>query len=221
MVCNRSLEGQRFFDHNYRMIGSSKKLKQSTSETANPETSDATLTVICGCMFSGKTTELLRRISDEPSETVAVFKHEIDRRYALDAIVSHAGLAHPAVAVSSADELSSVCGTNIKLAVIDEAHFFGEDLAPTVKRLIERQINVIIAALDRDSWGRQFRVVENLVGLAGNPLVKVATCARCGGIADRTQRLTPIIDGDMVGGTESFEPRCRRCWRPPPEKPPD
>lgn len=170
-------------------------------------------------MFSGKTTELLRRISDEPSDAVAVFKHEIDQRYAANAIVSHAGLAHPAVAVASAGELSSRCDAKAKLVAIDEAHFFGEDLAPAVQTLIERDVNVIVAALDRDSWGRPFRVVESLIKLAGDSLGKVAACARCGGIADHTQRLTPIIDGNMVGGAESFEPRCRRCWRPPPEEP--
>ena len=46
-------------------------------------------------------------------------------------------------------------------------------------------------------------------------------CGRCGREATYTQRLTPIIDGNIVGGPESYEPRCRQCWSPPPEPPVD
>lgn len=184
------------------------------------ETSRGTLTVICGCMFSGKTTELLRRLELLPHARTLCFKHEIDRRYAVDAIVSHGGLAAPATMIHSANELLTCCNDRIDLVALDEAHFFTDSLVDAVRELTSRGTNVMVTSLDRDSWGRPFRVADALLGAADERIIKAATCARCGSRADLTQRLTPILNGNMVGGSESYEPRCRKCWSPPPEPPP-
>ena len=50
-----------------------------------------TITVLSGCMFSGKTTELLRKLERIPQRSALVFKHVIDNRYDPDAVVSHGG----------------------------------------------------------------------------------------------------------------------------------
>jgi thymidine kinase len=104
---------------------------------------------------------------------------------------------------------------------LDEAHFFNGGLDEIVADLKRRGIDVMLTSLDRDSWGRPFAVVEQLRRIADEQITLHAVCAKCGAQADRTQRLTPIIDGQMVGGPESYEPRCQNCWLPPPEKPPD
>jgi thymidine kinase len=82
-------------------------------------------------------------------------------------------------------------------------------------------MQVLLTALDRDSWGRVFPVVERLRAIAHLVREMTTFCARCGGLAERTQRLTPILDRSMVGGPESYEPRCLQCWKPPPEFPID
>ena len=179
-----------------------------------------TLTVISGCMFSGKTTELLRLLAVHPPWRVLAFKHVSDRRYRSDAIVSHAGLARDAMPIATAHELLDLADGENRVVGIDEAHFFDEQIVDAIRTLMERGCDVMVTALDRDSWGRSFRVVDLLVALANTPVTKVAVCAQCGGTADHTQRTTPIINGDMVGGAESFEPRCAGCWHPPPEQPP-
>ncbi len=179
-----------------------------------------TLTVISGCMFSGKTTELLRLLAEHPSRSVLAFKHVSDQRYRSDAIVSHAGLARDAVPIASANELLNLAAGEDRVVGIDEAHFFDEQIVDAIRTLMERGCDVLVTALDRDSWGRSFRVVDRLVALANAPITKVAVCAQCGATAEHTQRTTPILGGDMVGGAESFEPRCAGCWHPPPEQPP-
>ena len=185
-----------------------------------PPASHGLLTVICGCMFSGKTTDLLRRLDGCSPGSLLAFKHVIDNRYRGDAIVSHGGKAFPAEAITHAGEmLGCLCG-GIELVAVDEGHFFDESLVDASRRVIGRGISVIITSLDRDSWGRRFPVAEQLRAIADEPIVRHAVCARCGATADRTQRLTPIIDGNMVGGPESYEPRCQRCWAPPPQPPP-
>ncbi len=179
-----------------------------------------TLTIISGCMFSGKTTELLQLLASHPSSRVLAFKHVSDRRYRSDAIVSHAGVARDAVPIASAHELLNLAVGEDRVVGIDEVHFFDAQIVDAVRTLMECGCDVMVTALDRDSWGRSFRVVDRLVALANTPVTKVAVCAQCGATADHTQRTTPILGGDMVGGAESFEPRCAGCWHPPPEQPP-
>lgn len=192
----------------------------STDRNDHPLAGRGTVTLIGGCMFSGKTTELLRRLRACPPDATMVFKPVIDRRYRADAVVTHGGLAIPAISVRSADDLSSRLHSRIEIVALDEAHFFEPDLADLVGRLASDGVSVLLTALDRDSWGGPFLVIERLLALADEAIIRHATCARCGENADRTQRLTPITEGNMVGGAESYEPRCRSCWHPPPEPPP-
>jgi thymidine kinase len=172
-------------------------------------------------MFSGKTTELLRRLRELPISSTLVFKHTIDRRYRADAIVTHNGTRRSAIPIESADKIESYLYSGIKVVAVDEAHFFELDLVSVVQGLVRRGIHVMITSLDRSSWGRPFALVDQLLEIADKPVRMQSVCARCGASADHTQRLTPIIDGNLVGGPESYEARCRRCWVPPPESPPD
>lgn len=202
---------------------------QSPNTSASPERADATaemrrrgrLTVICGCMFSGKTTELLRRLATSPRSSVLAFKHVIDRRYQADAIVSHDGERWSATPIRSAAAIPAHVGPKTETVAVDEGHFFDVILVDVARDLVAQGTDVIITALDRDSWGRPFTVADRLMARADEPVLRSTVCARCGSTADRTQRLTPIIDGDMVGGPESYEARCRSCWVRPPEPPPE
>lgn len=175
--------------------------------------------LITGCMFSGKTTDLLRRVGAVPKGTVAVFKHHIDTRYVQRCVVSHNRRSCPAVPVFTHEEIPKLISLPIRLVAIDEAHFFDHGLVDVVKGIRERGLDVVLTALDRDSWGRPFPVVDRLRTIASSVRELATLCARCGAIADRTQRLTPIIDRTMVGGPESYEPRCITCWVAPPESP--
>lgn len=200
------------------MHGTTRQIDEQPIARHAPLARRGSVTLIAGCMFSGKTTELLRRLDRCDATRVRVFKHVIDRRYAGDSIVTHGGLARPATAIALAAELVPFAepGTTIAL---DEAHFFDADLPNVVEEVIRGGTDVILTLLDRDSWGCPFAVGVALEGLADESVVLTARCARCGRSANRTQRLTPIVDGQMVGGTESYEPRCRDCWQPPPEPP--
>ncbi len=175
------------------------------------------VTVIFGCMFSGKTTELLRRIRRYPAEHVLAVKHRIDTRYSANQIVSHSGLAYPALALGRAGGIPQFLTGDTRIIAIDEAHFFADELLDVTLRLANRGVHVVLTSLHPDSWGKPFPIGERLRAIADEPITLFATCARCGATADRTQRLTPITGDNMVGGPESSEPRCRNCWAPPVE----
>lgn len=178
------------------------------------------ITVVCGCMFSGKTTELLRRLTGSRRVSALVFKHVMDRRYRASAVVSHDGRAWPAIPVESPRQMLAKLTDDVGILAVDEAHFFSPSVADVVQIAASRGIEAIVTSLDRDSWGRPFPVARQLSSIADTPILRHAVCARCGGVADRTQRLTPILGENMVGGPESYEPRCQTCWRPPPEPAP-
>ncbi len=197
-----------------------KKLTSDAPSIPSTASGRSVITVVSGCMFSGKTTELLRRLERSSSSESLAFKHAIDDRYSPGAIVSHAGKAYPAHAITSSSEIEAYVDSGIELVAIDEAHWFDSSLVDVVSSLAAGQISVIAALLDRNSWGQPFTVAQRLNAIADEPIARHAVCARCNRPADRTQRLTPIVGGDLVGGPEAYEPRCRRCWRAPPEPPP-
>ncbi len=204
----------------FRMSGQTKFIPASDHVSSPNDSCRGAMRVFVGCMFSGKTTNLLGLLNDRTSEAVFACIHVMDDRYREDSIVSHGGKAYPAVAVRSAAEMLQHIGEGVGFVAIDEAHFFDASLMESVTSLVDRGVDVAIAALDRDSWGQPFPLIERLCTIANSSHVLLACCARCGEPADRTQRLTPIVDGCMVGGAESYEPRCQRCWHAPPESPP-
>jgi len=192
-------------------------------ETQSPRTRASpigTITPIVGCMFSGKTAELLRILDDHPGEHTMGFKPSIDTRYSATHIVSHAGKAFPAIAVTQAWQIPAFVNNGIHVVGIDEAHFFDASIVQVCGSLTQRGIDVVLTALDRDCWGRVFPIIQELREFAERSVFLTTVCARCGDCADRTQRTRPIVNGSLVGGAESFEPRCSTCWRPPLEPAP-
>lgn len=179
-----------------------------------------TITLIGGCMFSGKTTALLTLVDAAEPGQAAVFKPLLDTRYSANAVVSHGGKSCPATVIASPGEILEKLPSNAATVAVDEVHFFDIHLAPVAEALRDKGIDVILTALDLDSWGRPFPAVERLAAVADTRGALRATCARCGAEANHTQRTTPIEGGNMVGGAESYEPRCPACWHPPRESPP-
>ena len=46
----------------------------------------------------------------------------------------------------------------------------------------------------------------------------LAICMQCGAPANRSQRLVAATGRVVVGGSEQYEARCRRCFRPGVER---
>lgn len=202
------------------MDGTISTLRHDSSVPSVSPIDRGTTSLVTGCMFSGKTTALIKSLGQRPADTVVVVKHVIDTRYRADAVVSHGGKAIAARAIAAAGELPLLIESGIQLAAVDEAHFFDESLVAVIDALSRRGVDVMLTSLDLDSWGRPFPLIERIARLADEHRTLTASCASCGAVANHTQRLTPIVNGNMVGGPESYEPRCANCWRPPPEPPP-
>ena len=169
--------------------------------------------VISGCMFAGKTEELIRRINvlSYAKKNIIVFKPKIDNRYSDSEIVSHSGAKVPCLVVEKAQDILKKIEADTEVVAIDEVQFFDKDIVEVCEYLADKGIRVMVAGLDKDFRGESFEFVTKLT----------AVCAKCGAPATRTQRLVngkpagfedPIV---MVGADESYEPRCRHCHQVP------
>ena len=179
--------------------------------------------LICGSMFSGKSEELIRRIrrANYGKLNTIVFKPAIDNRYSKETVMTHNGNSINAHPVSSLTEIIEKLTPAIDVVGIDEVQFFEKEIVELVSQLADQGYLVILAGLDTNFRGEPFGVVPELMALAETVTKLNAICPRCGADASRTQRL---IDGKpasyhdpviMVGASESYEPRCRKCHQVP------
>lgn len=177
------------------------------------------LEVICGCMFAGKTEELIRRINvlSYARKNILVFKPKIDDRYSTTEIASHAGSKVPCIVISEAKEILNHVNYDTDVVAIDEVQFFDEDVVDICEYLADSGLRVMVAGLDKDFRGEPFGVLPDLLTRAEFVTKLTAVCAKCGAPATRTQRIIngkpasfndPIV---LVGAKEAYEPRCRHC----------
>jgi thymidine kinase len=174
--------------------------------------------VICGCMYSGKTEELIRRLrrAQIAKQKVMIFKPSVDIRYNSDKIVSHSDQSLASIVVKNASEIFEL-SEDAQVIGIDEAQFFTADLVGVVECLADQGKRIIVAGLDQDYRGEPFQPIPQLLAVAEYITKTLAICMVCGNPADRTQRITEQQERVVVGGHGVYEARCRRCYVRPKE----
>ena len=176
---------------------------------------------VVGPMYSGKSEELIRRLKRAKiaKQEVIVFKPCIDNRYSKEDVVSHSGISIRAIAINHTEEIHKYITDETQVVGIDEVQFFAEGFVAVALELADKGIRVIAAGLDLDFKAEPFGPVPELLARAEFVDKLQAVCVKCGAPATRTQRLInkeparyddPII---LVGATESYEARCRKCHR--------
>lgn len=172
--------------------------------------------VICGPMFSGKSEELIRRLRRAmiARKRVEVFKPAIDDRYSDDEIVSHGDLRMKSQVVKDAAEIVDRIDWRSEVVGVDESNFMGPKLVEVAQRLADSGKQVIIAGLDTDYLGRPFSPMPELLAHAESITKTLAICVRCGNPAKHTQRLRGSDELIVVGASDLYEARCRRCFEP-------
>ena len=180
--------------------------------------------VVAGVMFSGKSEELIRRVRRAiiARKRVQVFKSHLDARYAgIYSVSSHDGRTVEAIPTDSAAQIALQIDPMAHVIAIDEAQFLDAAVIPLVTSLAGRGRRVIVAGTDTDFRGEPFGSMPALMAIAEVVDKLHAICVLCGGPASRNQRLiggqpapydSPVI---MVGGTDSYEARCRMCFSAP------
>lgn len=168
--------------------------------------------VIAGCMFSGKTEELIRRLrrAKIAKQQVLIFKPKIDTRYSSTDIVSHSEQSLPSILISDACEILNLA-QDAQVVGIDEAQFFSANLVEVCNKLADAGKRVVVAGLDLDYRGIPFEPMPQMLAIAEYITKTLAICVECGNPADRTQRTIHSSERVIVGASDSYEARCRKC----------
>ncbi|HZT59326.1 MAG TPA: thymidine kinase [Pyrinomonadaceae bacterium] len=177
--------------------------------------------VIAGSMFSGKSEELIRRLRRAKIARlkVQVFKPEIDVRYSRDHIVSHSEMRHESRVARTAAEILAQVEPDTHVVGIDEGQFFDNDIVDVVNTLAGRGLRVIVAGLDQDYTGKPFGPMPQLLAVAEYITKTHAICVRCGQPANYSQRTVQVEGQVVVGASDAYEARCRRCFVPHADAP--
>jgi len=184
------------------------------------------LEVICGPMFSGKTEELIRRMKrvQISEKKFLLFKPLMDDRYSKEHVISH-DMRKLDAFVTGIDRKSledmeiMIFETKPDVVGIDEVNFYDTYIIELIKKCMKAGIRVVASGLDTTFRGEPFGPMGHLLAIADHVDKLKAICMKCRNEpAVMTQR---IIDGKparyndptiLVGGKESYEARCRKCY---------
>lgn len=208
-----------------------------------PETmnSDPHLELIVGTMFSGKTTELIRRTNlyEVAGIKSQIFKPRIDDRYSFKEIKSHDQLGKEVVCVEDVAELKQRIEKNTDVIGIDEVQFFESSIVDFCDYLVNQGKIVTVAGLLKDFADNFFQFKDKCGGESifnMSELLRIsdqvthlkALCTydingaenrKCAREASRVQR---FVDGKIaplnspiveIGGTKAYAARCRQHFQ--------
>jgi thymidine kinase len=169
--------------------------------------------VICGCMFSGKTEELIRRLNRAliAKQKVEIFKPKMDTRYHTEKIVSHNEREIRSTPVHFANDILLLAG-DCDVVGIDEAQFFDQSIVEVCNLLANNGKRVIVAGLDMDYEGKPFGPMPNLLAVAEFVTKVHAICAQTGELASFSYRLAASNARVMLGEKDVYEARSRKAF---------
>lgn len=177
------------------------------------------LDIIIGCMFSGKTTELIKKIRTANilfKNEIMIINHKSDNRYSTKSYVcSHDQEAIVAIPVI---ELASLLFTteflDAKAIFIDEAQFF-DDLYDFVYEALKHDKWIVVCGLDGDFQRKPFGQILNLIPICDSLCKLSALCTKCndGTSAIFSQRKVVSSETVLVGSNNDYEPVCRSHYQ--------
>lgn len=163
-------------------------------------------------MFSGKTTELMRRLKRYQISThkCLTIKYANDIRYDMNGIATHDQQVLPAVATTTLKEVKEKA-KKYSVIGIDEGQFF-----PDTVEFAEEMANlgkiVIVAALDGTYQRLAFGNILQLVPLAESVVKLTAVCMSCYEEASYTKRISSETAVEVIGGCDKYIAACRKCY---------
>jgi len=175
------------------------------------------LELIIGNMFSGKSSELIRRINREKSinKKILVINYYLDNRYSNDSISTHDNTKVKCLKVNKLSDIPQGIIKDYDSFFIDEGQFF-EDLYDYVINLVDdHKKHVIVSGLDGDSNRKQFGQIIKLIPMCDTVDKLRAYCNKCnnGNYAPFTKKIN-ISDNSLIdiGGTDKYMPVCREHY---------
>ncbi|XP_013379988.1 thymidine kinase, cytosolic [Lingula anatina] len=178
------------------------------------------LQIIFGPMFSGKSTELIRRMKryQIANYHCLLIKYANDVRYDKGGVATHDRQILPAVAATKLKDLDDMA-KQAEVIGIDEGQFF-PDVVDFCEDMANKGKVVIVAALDGTFQRKGFGDILNLVPLAENIIKLNAVCMICYGDASYTKRKGNETEVEVIGGADKYLAVCRACFQSPVKESP-
>lgn len=181
---------------------------------------EPSLDLIIGPMYSGKSTELFRRLTilAEMGMNVLYINSSLDIRTQKDysthnPMVSNLGK----IKTQKISKLEDVEYIKFDIIGIDEAQMF-PDLEKCVKMVETDSKHVIVSGLSGDFLRRPFSNISELIPKASNITNLYSICELCAQNqkkilkAEFTKRLCKNSELLLVGGKNEYIPVCRKCY---------
>jgi thymidine kinase len=179
------------------------------------------LELITGPMFSGKSSEIIRRVNRLKvlGKTPLIITSHLDTRFSENACISTHNPESERICALSFKNISQVFGyvifKNAEYVIIEEGQFF-PDLVEAVICMVETHgKKVIVSGLNGDSDRKPFKNMADLEPYADSVMRLSALCKRCG---DGTPGLfSALIKGEKtgqicVGASDLYEAMCRKHY---------
>ena len=177
---------------------------------------DSKIIIHIGPMFSGKSTELLRKISTFRSIGLSclLINHSYDNRVNEQCISTHSNLKKEAIQTKYLMDIKNREEFfNTDVIGIDEAQFF-DDLYDFVSYIHKcHNKTLIISGLDGDHLQKRFGQILDCIPLCDELVKLSALCMICknGNKASFSKRIVNSNEQILVGNEESYIAVCRKC----------
>lgn len=167
------------------------------------------LTVITGCMFAGKSTELIKKMKSY-KENCIVFKPALDTRYSFNYVVTHDKVSIESTPVKQSTDILKFCKDS-NIIGIDEAQFFDQDIVTVCNILANQNKHVYVCGLSTDYLGKPFGSMPNLLAIA-DEIIKVYGKCECGNKTTHNKRIVNANNQIVLGGENEYKSVCRSCF---------
>jgi len=171
--------------------------------------------LILGPMFSGKSTELIRRLKryEIARYYCLIVKYAKDVRYDHESIATHDQQTLKAISTDKLKDLK-VNLEDYDVIGIDEGQFF-PDIVEFSEEMANKGKTVVIAALDGTFQRKAFASILELVPLAEHVIKLTAVCMNCFGEGSYTKRISADKEVEVIGGADKYMATCRSCFFAP------
>ena len=176
----------------------------------------AHIEIIMGCMFSGKSSELIRRLKRHKviNERILVINSSVDTRSDKSVIKTNNSDTFDCIKISDLSALQIIQET-IDVIAIDEAQFFTglKDFVERMRPLVKR---IIIVGLDGDFLQKPFGEILQIIPIADEIVKLYALCMVCkdGTLAPFTKRFCEdTTTQELVGDASIYKAVCKNCLK--------
>lgn len=172
-----------------------------------------------GCMFSGKTSELISEYTrwTNIGRNVIMINYSKDNRYGDDNnVYSHNKFKVPCIKAEKLLDISKDILHDADVILINEGQFFDDIVEFCILWCETHNKYIVVCGLDGNFNRFPFKNMSNLISISDEVYKLKALCKKCndGTPAIFSKLVTNNGDnGDiLIGGADMYMPLCRKCY---------